>query len=327
MMQFPQTVPVWHALDSHREKAFIRKENNHFHVDEILGFELDGAGEHLYLQIRKNGQNTAWVKEQIASSLNISPRDIGHSGLKDRHAITSQWLSIYAPKVQLDLSAVEVEGVELLHSERHSKKLRPGSHKFNRFGIVLTDFQADQPLVDQWLQQIALNGFPNYFGSQRFGRDGNNLSQGWRLIEKRRLHRHKKKSIYLSALRSFLFNQVLAARVDALKKGQDATFEQFEQKGPLWGRGRLKLSDEQVQFEQNVLAPWQALCEALEFSGLNQERRELFVIPSHVSWQWSESESENTLHVEFCLPPGSYATVLLNEIAEIIDFKSDFLAT
>lgn len=316
-MEFINLMPPLHAPEFSRASAVIRKENSHFQVDEILGVDLAGEGEHLYVHVRKNGQNTAWVKEQLAASLKISPRDIGHSGLKDRHAVTRQWLSIYTPKADLSLDSVNIEGVEILETKRHLKKLKPGAHESNRFQILLSSFTTDTSKIEAILEQVRERGFPNYFGSQRFGREGNNLTEGWRLIANRRLNRHKKKSIYLSSLRSFLFNKVLLTRIERQQASEsEAEGESFDSTGPLWGRGRLKLEVEQTQFEQQVLAPWAPLCNALEFSGLSQERRELFVVPTQFDWQW---KADDQLELSFNLPPGSYATALLAEIASIID--------
>ena len=318
-MEFPLDLHYVHsengpivAVNNILASANIRQQNDFFQVDEVLGFDLSGEGEHLYLHIRKEGQNTAWVKEQLAKQLGIHPRDIGHSGLKDRHAITSQWLSIYSPKTEPQLDAVQIPGVEILQSVRHRQKLKPGMHKQNQFQIRLTEFNGDRVKTEQILTDIKRIGFPNYFGEQRFGRDGGNLPKAWQLLKQRRLGNHKKKSIYLSSLRSFLFNRVLDARVS---EGMSAK-QNAPDTGPLWGRGRLNLDEDQTEFELKVLKPWVELCGALEFSGLQQERRPLFTTPEQISWSWL---AEDQLQLGFCLPSGSYATSLLRELAVITD--------
>ncbi|MFX4228173.1 MAG: tRNA pseudouridine(13) synthase TruD [Porticoccaceae bacterium] len=292
--------------DVPRPRGLVRAENSHFQVDEILGFDPSGEGEHLYLQIRKNGQNTVWVKQQLARQLGVEPLDIGHSGLKDRHAVTTQWLSIYAPSAEYDPVEIDIEGVEVLQSCRHTHKLRPGTHRANRFRILVTEIVQPQGL-DNLLEQIAVQGFPNYFGEQRFGHDGNNLKHGWELLQKRKLKHHKNKSIYLSALRSFLFNKALSARI-ALDPERTSSFD-FT--GPLWGRGRSVVNGPQNEFEQSVLEPWRSLCEALEFSGLNQERRQVFQSAGDLVWSWPQNDQ---LLLDFSLPPGSFATALLYEL-------------
>lgn len=305
--------------------AKIRQQNDYFQVDEQLGFELAGEGEHLYVHIRKDGQNTAWVKDQLALQLKLNPRDIGHAGLKDRYAVTTQWLSIYAPKTQPAVQNIQIDAVQVLQTTRHRQKLKPGMHAGNQFKIRLTEFTGCQEKTDQILNQIKQNGFPNYFGHQRFGRDGANLPKGWQLLQQRKLNRHKKKSIYLSALRSFLFNRVLDAYIGAEIGAEQVAGELKEgdsmrgMSGPLWGRGRLNLPKQQAAFEQSVLEPWLSLCDALEYSGLQQERRELLVVPESLQWVWLESAGNSQLELSFQLPPGSYATSLLNELAQIVD--------
>lgn len=324
-MEFPLDVHYMHSENgpmvnigadtsvTPKATANLREKNEYFRVDEILGFDLSGEGEHLYLQIRKNGQNTAWVKEQLASQLGMHPRDIGHSGLKDRHAITSQWLSIYAPKSEPELEKVQIDGVQILQSSRHRLKLKPGMHESNYFEIRLTEFLGNKETTEYILTKIKKVGFPNYFGEQRFGRDGGNLPKAWQLIKQRRLNKHKKKSIYLSSLRSFLFNRVLDARVEA---NMSTDSPDLSLTGPLWGRGRLNIDQEQAGFEYKILHPWKELCEALEFSGLQQERRSLFVILESLNWNWLEADQ---LELSFHLPSGSYATSALREIANITD--------
>lgn len=324
-LQFPLAVRHMHADSTAISSANIRQKNAYFQVDEVLGFEPAGEGEHLFVHVRKDGQNSIWVKEQIAQQLGISPRDIGHAGLKDRHALTTQWLSIYAPKTEPALEQVQIEGVEILQSSRHRQKLKPGMHAGNLFAIRLTELQAQREAIDKILNRIKALGFPNYFGEQRFGRDGSNLPKGWQLLKSRRLSKHKKKSIYLSSLRSFLFNRVLDARLALVSMnsedqqvldGTGADSAGAESTGPLWGRGRLSVDQQQAEFEQQTLAPWSELCEALEFSGLNQERRNLYVIPQHLQWNWLDDAE---LEIRFQLPPGAYATSLLRELAEIVD--------
>lgn len=292
--------------DTLRPQGLIRAENSHFQVDEILGFDPSGEGEHLYFQIRKDGQNTAWVKQQMATQLGVEFLDIGHSGLKDRHAVTTQWLSVYTPSGEHHPDQIDIEGVEVLQIARHSHKLRPGTHRANRFRILITEISQPQGL-DMLLEQISDQGFPNYFGEQRFGHDGNNLKNGWELLQKRKLRHHKKKSIYLSALRSFLFNQVLSARI-ALGPERASSFDCT---GPLWGRGRSPVNGPQCEFERGVLEPWLPLCDALEFSGLNQERRQLFQSVQDLAWSWPQKDQ---LLLDFSLPPGSFATALLYEL-------------
>ena len=315
-MEFPLDLCWLHSIDGPSAKASIRQKNHHFQVDEVPGFELSGQGEHLYVRLRKDGQNTGWVKEQMAQKLGVKSQDIGHAGLKERHAVTSQWLSIYAPKTEPSINDLSIESVELMELARHRQKLKPGMHAANRFRVRLADMEADRQETDKILETIKSHGFPNYFGDQRFGHQGGNLPKAWQLLSQRKLSRHKKKSIYLSSLRSFLFNRVLHAYIAS---GNMASIS--DGTGPLWGRGRLNLEACQAEFEIDALKPWQDLCNGLEYAGLKQERRDLLVIPEKLSWQWgSAGEGQSwSLQLDFQLPPGAYATSLLRELAKIQD--------
>lgn len=309
---------AWSASPSSRYGKF-RCQNEDFRVDEELGFEPAGEGEHVYIQFEKIGQNTQWVIETLALELNISKPLFGRSGIKDRHAVTTQWVSVQQPGTTPDFNGIEIPGVRFLQIGRHPKKLRPGTHAQNNFCIVLRDLSAEPEQLDQVLSTIAEKGFPNYFGAQRFGIDGQNLMQGWKLLSSRRLGRHKKKGFYLSALRSYVFNQVLSKRIEA---GRFASTDELDDSGPLWGRGTPPISDVQADYEKHLLAQWAPLLTALEFAGLSQERRPLVTIPKNLSWRWLES---STLELKFSLPAGSYATSLIRELGDMEDMARQTL--
>ena len=193
-----------------------------FRVDEQLGFEPEGDGEHLWVQISKTGRNTRDVVEQVAKGLSLPAREIGTSGLKDRHAVTSQWMSVPTAKLdnkdalpaRLQTLVDDLADVELLRVERGRKKLKTGTHKHNRFAIVLREISSGHDLIEQRLPCVQQHGFPNYFGAQRFGREGRNLVQAQALFEGRARVSKFKRGMYLSAARSYLFNLVLARRVE-----------------------------------------------------------------------------------------------------------------
>lgn len=206
------SLPAWaRAYGEPLFAAQIRARPEEFVVDEVLGFDLGGDGEHDYLRIEKTGANTEWVARQLARHAEVPARDVGYAGLKDRHAVTRQWFSVprwNAP----DWGALDVEGVRLLETRRHERKLRRGAHRQNRFSIVARGDIPDARSLDERLQCIATSGVPNYFGEQRFGRDGSNLELANAWASGRRLPRHKR-SIAISTARSFLFNRILDARV------------------------------------------------------------------------------------------------------------------
>ena len=205
-------LPRWSR--AHGEPIFsgaIRQENPDFQVIEQLGWEPEGDGEHDYLWLEKIGANTEWVARQLAAYAGVPTKDVGYSGLKDRHAITYQWFSVprwHAPQ----WDSVDIEGVRLLRVERHLRKLRRGAHKQNAFVITLRSHEAiDHALVADRLAVIADCGVPNYFGEQRFGRNGSNfqLVESW--ATGKRLPRHKR-GLAISVARAYLFNEILSAR-------------------------------------------------------------------------------------------------------------------
>ena len=139
-----------------------------FFVEEQLGFELSGQGEHLCLWVEKHAQNTQYVAKQLAKFANLRLRDVSYCGLKDRHAITRQWFCLPVPiKSTLDWSGFDCEGVSILNAVRHTKKLRTGVHQANRFVIKLTNLAGGQQIQSDLTTRLALIkrlGVPNYFG-------------------------------------------------------------------------------------------------------------------------------------------------------------------
>jgi tRNA pseudouridine13 synthase len=208
------SLPDWaRAFGAPLFAAKLRSAPQDFQVTEELGFEFTGDGEHDYLWIEKTGANTEWVARQLARHAEVPAKDVGYAGLKDRHAITRQWFSI--PRWSSpDWQVLDVEGVKVLDVQRHSKKLRRGAHKANHFCIVLRreNLQRHAVVIDDRIQAIREQGVPNYFGEQRFGRDGNNVSLADAWASGKRLPRHKR-SIAISTARSFMFNDFLDSRV------------------------------------------------------------------------------------------------------------------
>ncbi|HAE48086.1 MAG TPA: tRNA pseudouridine(13) synthase TruD, partial [Tistrella mobilis] len=157
-------------------RAVLKATPDDFRVTEVLDIALSGAGEHLWLLIEKRGLNTEEVARQLARAAGISLRNVSYAGLKDRQAVTRQWFSLQLPgRADPDFSALWNDQLRCLEQARHQRKLQRGAHSANGFFIRLTDLVADQSQLDERLQIIAAQGVPNYFGPQRFGRDGSNL--------------------------------------------------------------------------------------------------------------------------------------------------------
>lgn len=297
--------------------AIFRAQPEDFQVDEELGYIPSGAGEHVFLHVCKRGENTAWVAGKIAELANVNVTDVGYCGRKDRHAVTAQWFSVYLPKgPEPDWTLLNTESIQLLSVSRHQTKLRRGEHQQNNFVIRLRDVQTeDRNLLQQKIDTVFANGVPNYFGEQRFGLGGNNLHEAEAiLVDGKRYRDKQKRGLMLSAARSYLFNQVLAARVLANNWANQIEGEIHQQPtGPLWGRGRPLVAGALLELEQNVLANWAAWCDGLEHAGLSQERRALQLIPRNATWSWSD----NDLVLHFALDAGEFATAILHELAEL----------
>ncbi len=314
----PTTLPPWpNAYPASGASATLKLLNEDFIVTELPLQLPCGEGEHLWLDVEKNGANTAFVAQQLADAAGVQDRDVGYAGLKDRHAITRQWFSIYLPKGDTpDLTLLQHPEFKVLSQRRHVKKLRPGDLQGNRFRIVLRAVTGDRNAIEANLKAVAAQGAPNYFGAQRFGFDGGNVEQGRAMLAREiRVRNPKKKSLYLSAVRSFVFNEVLALRIQQELWGKtlpgDVMDDTGRPTGPLWGRGRVIVSDQAQALENAVAERHASLCDGMEHAGLNQERRALVASPAGLSWEWPQADQ---LVLTFSLPAGNYATSVLNEI-------------
>ena len=313
-----KTLPKWpNAYPASGASATLKLLNEDFIVTELPLQLPSGEGEHIWLDIEKNGANTAFVAQQLAEAAGVEDRDVGYAGLKDRYAITRQWFSIYLPKGETpDLSLLQHPEFKVLGQSRHVKKLRPGDLQGNRFRIVLRDVTGERDAIEANLEAVASHGVPNYFGAQRFGHDGGNVEQGRAMLAREiRVRNPKKKGIYLSAVRSFVFNEVLALRIRRGLWGKtlpgDVMDEAGRPTGPLWGRGRVIATDQAQALEDGVAERHASLCDGMEHAGLDQERRSLMASPVEMSWEWPQA---NQLVLTFSLPAGNYATSVLNEI-------------
>jgi Uncharacterized conserved protein len=319
--------------------ALLRSRPEDFQVEEILGYDAEGQGEHALLWVEKRGANTDWVARELARFAGVPPVAVGYAGLKDRHAVTRQTFSVQlAGKPDPDWSAFPHAEVKVLAATRHSRKLKRGALRGNRFVLVLREVQGDHAAAERVLGQIAARGVPNYFGEQRFGREGGNVAQARAMFGGRRVDRDKR-SFLLSAARSHIFNGVLAARVERgawdtpldgeiwSLAGSRSWFgpEPFDEvlaarlaradihpSGPLWGQGEPPSADLVGALEREVAAADADLAEGLAGARMDQERRPLRLMPHELKWRWLD---EAALELAFELPAGAYATVVVRELA------------
>lgn len=336
------TTPLPRALGPPVMTAVLRATPEDFVVEEIPGFEPSGQGEHLLLDIEKRGMNTVFAARRLAAWAGVAESAIGYAGLKDRHAVTRQRFTVHLPgRADPDPAPLADEGLRVLSATRHARKMPRGALAGNRFVLTLHAVEGDPAAIDARLAQIAARGIPNYFGEQRFGRGGDNVEQARAMFGGRRVRREER-SLLLSAARSELFNRVLAERVregcwdtplegevwmlDGRRSifGPEPLTPELERRlrdfdihptGPLWGRGTLRSEGACRALETAVLDEPEAavLRRGLEAAGLEQERRALRLRPGEVAWDWP---SAGTLRLTFSLPPGSYATGVVEALGE-----------
>lgn len=319
----------------------LKAKPEHFFVSETLDFTPTGHGEHFLVRIRKIGENTKYVANELAKACGVPSRDVSWAGLKDRHAVTEQWFSVHLPG-QPDPDLTEFvashEGVDaILETARHDKKLRPGDLIGNRFKLVITDFAGDEE-IETRLTNIRDQGEPNYFGSQRFGRNGNNVTSArdWGQ-DKFRVRDKSKRSFYLSAARSYLFNLVLSARIekalchtpmvgdllideqentqrvdDIATAKEKLTKGHWQISGPMTGDNALPTQGEAQAFEQAIVDTEPHLLSVIRSNRMRHERRPLLLYPQDMVWL----RDGDTLTVDFSLPAGCFATAVMREVME-----------
>ncbi len=342
------TARLPHALGGPLGSGTIKLTPEDFVVEEILGFELSGEGEHVFLRIEKCGENTDYLARQLARFSGTAVRNVSYAGLKDRHGRTIQWFSIQLPgQAGPDWTAFATDTVRVLEVTRNARKLRKGAASSNRFELTVRDLTAPADALETRLSDLAQRGVPNYFGPQRFGHDGQNIEQARALFAEphRRLDPHKR-GLYLSAARSEIFNQILAERVrtgdwdqaiagdvfmfpdsrsffkpdaiaeDILQRLNDRT---IHPSGVLWGRETSTASGEALHIENRAAARLPDLTEGLAASDMETARRPLRLCPIDLKWQFS---GPATLQLQFSLPAGAYATTVLRELVDMNRFDA-----
>ncbi|MBL8911693.1 MAG: tRNA pseudouridine(13) synthase TruD [Archangium sp.] len=313
-----------------------------FEVEELPAYEPQGepgSDEHLFLWVEKKGRSTQDVAKALARHCGINERDVSWAGLKDRDAVTRQYLCGPARFLEPKLASFSMEGVRVLRSARHKNKLKSGHLHGNRFRVVLREVK-DLGAARASIELLKRSGIPNYFGEQRFGLGGLNAARGKAILEKGGKHRDRfERKLFLSAFQSDLFNRVLAKRLvdgsfaravagDVLKRHplggefvcEDPAVEQpridgFEvsPSGPLFGPEMKQPTGAIAALEDAVLAE-QKIDRALFVNGGDETRgaRRWLRIP--FGFEGLESPTSDVLELRFTLPAGSYATVVLREL-------------
>lgn len=324
-------------------QARFRVLSADFRVEERIDIPEHPTGAHWWLQLTKTGLNTRDAVRALADLGSARARQIGYAGLKDRNAVTTQWFSL--PIEHLDPESVAdrmPEGLELHRWVRARHAIRRGGLRANAFTLVLRGVNGDRGAIDERIAAMA-SGVPNYFGEQRFGIGGANLDRARALFagtlgKTPRFER----GLYLSAARSWLFNRVLAERVNegnwrSLLEGEAVVLDgsrswfslndppetlasrlaefDIHPSGPLHGAGEPAVCGACAALEARVLAQEPMLAEGLVALGMRAERRALRLVPRELSHAWDGE----ALELRFALPSGTFATSVLRELAVLED--------
>jgi tRNA pseudouridine13 synthase len=313
-----------------------------FRVEEQLSFAPSGSGPHWLLRVEKRAANTRWVAAEIARIARVDTGEVGYAGLKDRHAITVQWFSVPVLATTAEFWAgVHTAEFRVLDVQANSRKLKRGALTGNRFRIRLRRVSWSRELLDLKLAALRAHGVPNYFGPQRFGREGYNLDRVQAWIQTGQAPRGRsERGFALSAARSLVFNAVLARRVEAgdwsqLAPGDIASLDgsgshfpvtavddelrrrlaafDIHPSGPLWGRGEPQTEGRALRQEMDTALEFTDVAALLTAEGLTQERRSL---RCPIRDLVVEADS-GTYTFSFMLGRGQFATAVLREICEL----------
>jgi tRNA pseudouridine13 synthase len=316
----------------------VRVQDEDFEVEEVPSYEPSGSGEHLYLWVEKRGMAPEHFARTIAQRLGTHPGNIGTAGLKDRHAVTRQWVS--APReCEANVPKLDGDGIRVLKTGLHTNKLKPGHLRGNRFRLLIRDASREAD-VDAILNRIRAQGLPNFYGPQRFGRDGSTVELGWQCLAGRAPRRIRPFlfRFALSAVQSLLFNDYLARRLTdgllrtvlegdvmakwplgALFVARDVPAEQarFDARetvtaGPMFGKKTFPAEGVAAERESAVLKSHNLT--PASFGGFGKlvlgTRRHNLIYLDDLTATWEA----DGLRLSFTLPAGSYATVLLAEV-------------
>jgi len=327
----------------------IKSSPQDFKVKEQMDVCPCGDGEHIWLLVKKQQQNTERVAKQLARYAGVAYRDVGFSGLKDFFAVTEQWFSLWIPKGgQPEWADFTMSGVSILQTTRHTRKIKRGTHTANQFSIKVNRISASPHQLESRLLQIKEHGVPNYFGLQRFGRKLDNMRRASTLLENaappvsRKFKDRHLRGLLLSSARSWLFNSILSERIrqgnwQALWPGEPANLDgsastfnandeadlterlnllDIHPTAPLFG----EVSDKDVadfidlyHWEGEIVQPFQNLVDGLSKMRLKYQRRPLRMKVRNFEWQ----QNGNQLKLDFTLNKGQYATSVLREIVEL----------
>jgi tRNA pseudouridine13 synthase len=324
----------------------LRTHLEDFRVEEDPAYAPTGHGEHLFVRLEKRDLTTPEAVRRLASALQVDPKQAGWAGLKDRRGITIQWVSLFGADPERARSST-VEGVHVLEAARHPHKLRTGHLHGNHFQIVVRNVNPNaREQANRIMTRLSTEGMPNYFGEQRFGIRDRNVDDArrWLIGGGRPPRAAFARKMYVSALQSALFNDVLIERVrdgalatavlgDVLKKEDTGglfcvdDFDDAQSRvaswaasptGPIFGAKMMWPDADARARELSVLKRWGLTTDALEsFARYGSgSRRVLRVRPT----RWSITQlTDDALEFCFYVPKGVYATTLMREVMKAPD--------
>jgi len=309
--------------------ADIKAQATDFQVDELMTVDCSGEGEHIWLQISKQHTHSDQIAKALAKLSGIAAKNIGISGMKDYRASTSQWFSVWLPGVPdqdlPDWSKIASDQIQISQVQRHSRKLKRGTHIGNQFKIVLRNVFADLTLLEERLTLIKQRGV--------------------------RIKQRQKRSMLFSSARSWLFNRVLSERLQAgtwlspqlgeplnlsgsrqFFSAEEGTTDDIQQRievgdihttAPLWGVGAEKImhqAEDLHLFESNALESLQVFTQGLQKERLDYGRRAMRLMPENLTWQVVNSDQDKAFDLElsFTLGRGEFATSFLRELVQAV---------
>lgn len=346
-MQLPAIVPPLVTAALPGIGGRLRERDEDFAVDEIAAYEPSGDGEHVWVWIEKRDLTTPLAAERLAAAADVPERDIGWAGMKDRHAITRQWLSLPPPAKPERVLGFDEGGLRVLRVTRHTNKLRTGHLRGNRFAIVVRGIADPATAADQARAIFAAlaSGSPNWYAEQRFGSAGDNAERGLALVRARGKGpgSPRQRRFLVSALQSYFFNRWLVDRItdglltDVLvgdlmqKRGSGGMFASTEPDvdrarvasgeivvtGPMFGAEMRGPPDGSPAHAREA-----ALLTAFELGPSDFQplraiaegtRRHATIIPGDPLVE----VGEGSVNVVFSLPAGAYATAVMREVQKL----------
>lgn len=349
----PLSAPPWATADLPGIGGRIKTHLEDFEVEEIPAYPPSGVGDHLYLWLEKRDMGAEYFVRQVARRLDVAMSEVGTAGMKDRRAVTRQMVSVPAA-AEPRLNQLDGDGIRLLNVSRHGNKLKPGHLHGNRFRILVREVVAEAaerlPLL---LERLRREGLANFYGEQRFGRDGETVLLGLSLLRqdspsgKAKIRSPFLRKLALSAAQSALFNHYLARRLadglmrhvlpgDAMARwpfgglfvAEEVLREQVRLEareivpaGPMFGRKMFRAEGTAAEREDAVLRDAGLTRQAFHGFGklLSGTRRHNFIYVDDVT---AAIEAEG-VRLSFTLPAGSYATILLREFTKSERLESD----